>query len=317
MKGKKMHKKDIGLGVLVLTVGAIVALANPRFLSPINLANTANLIGLFGLFSIAEAFVIVTAGIELSIGSVIALLGVIFIDLIASHGVPWPVALGLVLALAVVLGLLHGWLITRLKLQPFVVTLCGLLIYRGVARFYTKDGTAGFTFGTEMPMLDYLFVGRTAGVPHSVIAFAMFAVAAWFLLHRTVFGRHLLAVGKNEEAARYSGIDTRRVIVSAYVICMFLTGVSAVFFAMYTKSVQPSSHGNFYELYGIAAAVLAGVFAPRRGGLDHWCRPGGSAVADAAEPGEPIGNSFVAQLCRDGHRDPAWRHRRHPDPRVS
>ena len=258
MKGKKMHKKDIGLGVLVLTVGAIVALANPRFLSPINLANTANLIGLFGLFSIAEAFVIVTAGIELSIGSVIALLGVIFIDLIASHGVPWPVALGLVLALAVVLGLLHGWLITRLKLQPFVVTLCGLLIYRGVARFYTKDGTAGFTFGTEMPMLDYLFVGRTAGVPHSVIAFAMFAVAAWFLLHRTVFGRHLLAVGKNEEAARYSGIDTRRVIVSAYVICMFLTGVSAVFFAMYTKSVQPSSHGNFYELYGIAAAVLGG-----------------------------------------------------------
>src|SRR5690606_12230048 len=156
----------------VLTVGAIVALANPRFLSPINLANTANLIGLFGLFSIAEAFVIVTAGIELSIGSVIALLGVIFIALIASHGVPWPVALGLVLALAVVLGLLQGWLIRGLRLQPFVVTLCGLRIYRGVARFYSALGTAGVTFGTAMPMLDYLFGGRTAGVPRSVIAFA-------------------------------------------------------------------------------------------------------------------------------------------------
>ncbi|TPP06814.1 ABC transporter permease [Rhizobium glycinendophyticum] len=253
-----MHKKDIGLGVLVLTVGAVVALVNPRFLSPINLANTANLIGLFGLFSIAEAFVIVTAGIELSIGSVIALLGVIFIDLIASYGVAWPVALVVVLLLSVVIGLLHGWLITRLKLQPFVVTLCGLLIYRGVARFYTKDGTAGFTFGTDMPALEFLFVGRTAGVPHSVIAFAVFAVLAWALLHRTVFGRHLMAVGKNEEAARYSGIDTRRVILHAYMLCMFLTGVSAVFFAMYTKSVQPSSHGNFYELYGIAAAVLGG-----------------------------------------------------------
>jgi ribose transport system permease protein len=253
-----MHKKDIGLAVLVLTVGTIVALVNPRFLSPINLANTANLIGLFGLFSIAEAFVIVTAGIELSIGSVIALLGVIFIDLIASHGVPWPAALAIVLLLSVVIGLLHGWLITRLKLQPFVVTLCGLLIYRGVARFYTKDGTAGFTFGTDLPMLEYLFVGRTAGVPHSVIAFAIFAVLAWALLHRTVFGRHLMAVGKNEEAARYSGIDTKRVILLAYMLCMFLTGVSAVFFAMYTKSVQPSSHGNFYELYGIAAAVLGG-----------------------------------------------------------
>jgi len=253
-----MHKKDLGLAVLVITVGAIVTLVNPRFVSPINLANTANLIGLFGLFSIAEAFVIVTAGIELSIGSVIALLGVIFIDLIASHGVPWPVALAIVLALSVGIGLLHGWLITQLKLQPFVVTLCGLLIYRGIARFYTKDGTAGFTFGTDLPMLEYLFVGRTAGVPHSVIAFAFFAVFAWFLLHRTVFGRHLLAVGKNEEAARYSGINTRRVIILAYMLCMFLTAVSAVFFAMYTKSVQPSSHGNFYELYAIAAAVLGG-----------------------------------------------------------
>jgi ribose transport system permease protein len=253
-----MYKKDLGLAVLVITVGAIVTLVNPRFVSPINLANTANLIGLFGLFSIAEAFVIATAGIELSIGSVIALLGVIFIDLIASHGVPWPVAFAIVLALSVVIGLLHGWLITQLKLQPFVVTLCGLLIYRGIARFYTKDGTAGFTFGTDLPMLEYVFVGRTAGIPHSVIAFAVFAVLAWFLLHRTVFGRHLLAVGKNEEAARYSGINTKRVIILAYVLCMFLTAISAVFFAMYTKSVQPSSHGNFYELYAIAAAVLGG-----------------------------------------------------------
>lgn len=253
-----MHKKDLGLAVLVLCVGGVVALVNPRFVSPINLANTANLIGLFGLFSIAEAFVIVTGGIELSIGSVIALLGVIFIDLIATYDVPWPMALGIVLGLGVVIGLLHGWLVTRLKLQPFVVTLCGLLIYRGVARFYTRDGTAGFSFGSDFPILQNIVAGRTAGIPHSVIAFAVVAVISWFVLHRTVFGRHLLAVGKNEEGARYSGINTRRVTVCAYVLCMFLTAVSAVFFAMYTRSVQPASHGNFYELYGIAAAVLGG-----------------------------------------------------------
>ncbi|MEQ8480575.1 MAG: ABC transporter permease [Hoeflea sp.] len=253
-----MHKKDIGLATLVIAVGGIVAMVNPRFLSPINLANTANLIGLFGLFSIAQAFVIVTAGIELSVGSVIALIGVIFVDLIASFGVPWPIALVIVLALSLVIGLVHGWLITRLKLQPFVVTLCGLLIYRGVARFYTKDGTAGFSFGSDFPMLEFLVSGRTAGIPHSVMAFAIVGVAAWFLLHRTVFGRHLYAVGKNVEAARYSGINTDRVMIQAYVLCAFLTGISAVFFAMYTRSVQPSSHGNFYELYAIAAAVLGG-----------------------------------------------------------
>lgn len=253
-----MQKKDIGLAVLVLVVGAVVALINPRFLSPINLANTANLIGLFGLFSLAEAFVIVTAGIELSVGSVIALLGVIFVDLIVTHDVPWPFAVLVVLALGGVFGFIHGWLITRLNLQPFIVTLCGLLIYRGVARFYTKDGTAGFSFGDDFPVLEWLVSGRTAGVPHSILAFAVVAVIAWFVLHRTVFGRHLYAVGKNAEAARYSGINTKRVIMSAYIICAVLTGLSAIFFAMYTRSIHPASHGNFYELYAIAAAVLGG-----------------------------------------------------------
>ncbi len=253
-----MQKKDIGLAVLVLVVGTVVALINPRFLSPINLANTANLIGLFGLFSLAEAFVIVTAGIELSVGSLIALLGVIFVDLIVQQGVPWPVACLIVLLLGACFGFIHGWLITRLKLQPFIVTLCGLLIYRGVARFYTKDGTAGFSFGDSFPVLEWLISGRSGGVPHSIIAFTIIAVIAWFVLHRTVFGRHLFAVGKNEEAARYTGINTRRVIALAYVICAVLTGLSAIFFAMYTRSIHPASHGNFYELYAIAAAVLGG-----------------------------------------------------------
>ncbi|MEO7221105.1 MAG: ABC transporter permease, partial [Devosia sp.] len=137
-----MFRKDLGLLVLILVVGAVVAIINPRFLSTINIANTANLVGLFGIFAIGQAFVIITGGIELSSGSVIALLGVIFVDLIANKGVPWPLAIVIVLILGIVIGLVHGLLITRLKMQPFVVTLCGLLIYRGVARFYTKDGTA-------------------------------------------------------------------------------------------------------------------------------------------------------------------------------
>ena len=146
-----MLKKDIGLLILILVVGTIVAIINPLFISPINMANTANLIGLFGIFSIGQAFVIITGGIELSVGSVIALIGVLFVDLIVNHGVPWPVALLLMLALGMVIGLAHGLLITRLHLQPFIVTLCGLLIYRGAARFYTADGTAGFVFGDSFP----------------------------------------------------------------------------------------------------------------------------------------------------------------------
>ena len=253
-----MLKKDLGLFLLILVVGAAVAAINPRFLSPINISNTANLIGLFGIFSLAQAFVIITGGIELSVGSIIALLGVVFVDLISNAGVPWGFALLIVIAIGLLMGLVHGLLITRVGIQPFVVTLCGLLIYRGIARFYTEDATAGFAFGQNFPTLEWLTTGRTEGIPHSLVAFIIVAIIAAVVLHRSVFGRYLFAVGKNEEAARYSGINTKRVTVAAYMICCGLTAFAAVFIAMYTRSISPSSHGNFYELYAIAAAVLGG-----------------------------------------------------------
>jgi ribose transport system permease protein len=253
-----VFKKDLGLLVLIVVVGAAVAAINPRFLSPINLSNTANLVGLFGLFSLGQAFVIITGGIELSVGSIIALLGVIFIDLIANIGLHWGLALLIVILLGLAMGGVHGFLVTRMRMQPFVVTLCGLLIYRGVARFYTEDATAGFPFGASFPTLEWLTAGRTYGVPHSLVAFIIVAIVMGIVLHRSVYGRYLFAVGKNEEAARFSGISTRAVIASAYVICCGLTALAAVFIAMYTRSISPASHGNFYELYAIAAAVLGG-----------------------------------------------------------
>ncbi len=253
-----MLKKDLGLFLLILVVGAVVAVLNPRFISAVNISNTANLIGLYGLFSIGEGFVIITGGIDLSIGSVFALLGVVFISLVTSFGLGWFPAVLIVVAAGIGIGLLHGFLITRMKLQPFVVTLCGLLIYRGIARYYTDDGTAGFDFGQSFPTLDFITTGRVDGVPMSFVVFVVAALAMGVLLHRSVFGRYLFAVGKNEEAARYSGIGTKAVIVSAYVICSGLAGVSSIYFAMYTRSISPASHGTFYELYGIAAAVLGG-----------------------------------------------------------
>jgi ribose transport system permease protein len=253
-----MLKKDLGLFLLILAVGGVTAALNPRFLSPLNIANTANLIGLFGLFSIGEGFVIITGGIELSVGSVFALLGVVFIDLLVTYNVNWALAVLLMVLAGLAIGAIHGFLVTRMRLQPFIVTLCGLLIYRGAARYYTDDGTAGFEFGQSFPTLEWLTTGRTLGVPHSFIAFILVALVMGVVLHRSVFGRYLFAVGKNEEAARYSGVDAGRVTAAAYVICGGLAGLAAVFFAMYTRSISPASHGSFYELYGIAAAVLGG-----------------------------------------------------------
>src|SRR5262245_51438095 len=253
-----MLKKDLGLLVFIVVVGAVVAFINPRFLLPINLSNTMNLIGLYGLFSIGVGFVIITGGIELSVGSVFALLGVIFIDLLSTYQVNWVLAFLVIVIAGLLIGSLHGFLVTRMNLQPFIVTLCGLLIYRGIARFYTEDATAGFAFGSSFPTLEWLVAGRTFGIPHSFIAFILIAIIMGVVLHRSVFGRYLFAVGKNEEAARYSGIRTGRVIASAYIICGGLAGLAAIFLAMYTRSISPASHGNFYELYAIAAAVLGG-----------------------------------------------------------
>ena len=257
-----MHKKDLSLLILILVVGTVVAVINPRFLLVGNLSNTANQVGMFGIFSIAEAFVIIVGGIELAVGSVIALLGVLFIDLIVNRDVNWMVAFALIIAGGIAIGIMHGTLTTKMRIQPFVVTLCGLLIYRGAARYYTEDSTAGFGYGASFPTLEWLTAGRTNvlgfPLPHSVVALAIVAGIAWLVLHRSVYGRYFYAVGKNEEAARYSGIRSDRVVISAYVICGGLTALAAVLIAMYTRSISPAVHGSFYELYAIAAAVLGG-----------------------------------------------------------
>jgi ribose transport system permease protein len=253
-----VHKKDLGLLVLILVVGAVTAFLNPRFLSPVNLVNMANLIGLFGLFSIGVGLVIITGGIDLSVGSMFALIGVVFIDLLANHAVPWPLVVVIAVGIGVVLGGVHGLLVTALGIQPFIVTLCGLLIYRGAARYYMNDATIGFGYEGGFDTLLWLASGRSFGVPHTFLALVIVALVMGVVLHRSVYGRHLFAVGKNEEAARYSGIATGRVIATAYIVSGALAGLSAVFIAFYTSSVSPSAHGNFYELYAIAAAVLGG-----------------------------------------------------------
>jgi ribose transport system permease protein len=253
-----MFKKELGLFVLILVIGSITAAINPQFASQVNLMNLANQIGLFGLFAIGEGLVIITGGIELSVGSMFALLGIVFLDLLINYEVAWPIALLVTLAGGLLLGTIHGLLVTRLRMQPFVVTLCGLLIYRGIARWSTADSTQGFGYGSGYDTLEWLMSGRTYGVPHTFIFLIIVATIMGFVLHRSVFGRYLFAVGKNEEAARFSGIPTGRIICAAYMICGLLAGMSSVFLVFYTQSISPSAHGNFYELYAIAAAVLGG-----------------------------------------------------------
>lgn len=177
-----------------------------------------------------------------------------------------PMALLSVVCIAGVLGLIHGLLVTRAKLQPFVVTLCGLLIYRGLARWLTGDNPAGFAEYSEglCDLASGRFtvysdaIGNSFGIPYPFFMLGVIGIAAAVFLNRTIWGRYLLALGRNEEAARFSGINTNNVTLMAYVICTGLAGVGGILFALDSLSISPSSFGNFFELYAIAAAVLGG-----------------------------------------------------------
>lgn len=251
-------RKELGTFVLLVLLCIVVAVLNPRFLAPANLQNMARLIGMYGIFSIGIGIVIITGGIDLSVGSVFALLGVLLSMMLVEWHVPGPLAVLAVIAVTTGLGLLNGLLITKVRMQPFIVTLCGLLFYRGLARFVANDETKGFGAAEGFETLRNFATGSLFGVPMPFILLIIISIVMWVVLHRSVYGRYLFAVGRNEVAARYSGVNSSLIVTSAYVLCGLLAGIAGVVLAFYTNSISPSSHGNFYELYGIAAAVLGG-----------------------------------------------------------
>jgi ribose transport system permease protein len=251
-------RKEFGILIMLIVLCVVVSIVNPNFLSATNLQNNARLVGMFGIFGIGVGVVIMTGGIDLSVGSVFALFGVLLTFMLVKWHWPWPLAVAVILAATALLGLCHGLLVTKVKIQSFLVTLCGLLFYRGLARYISNDQSQGFGYCRGFETLQMLTTGKVFGIPMPFIFLLIIAFIMWIVLHKSVYGRYLLAAGRNEEATLFSGINTSRVIASAYVISTLLAGVSAILLAFYTNSISPSSHGNFYELYGIAAAVLGG-----------------------------------------------------------
>ena len=253
-------KKILGILGLLLAIFVVTWIVEPKFVSAYNLQNIIRWTSLFGIISIGVAFVIITGGIDLSIGSLIGLVGCLLPMLLAAGYSP-VIALLAVVVLSLAIGLMHGLLITRLGLQPFVVTLCGLLFYRGFARWLTHDQVQGF--GSSYEGLRQLAIGKVSlgggfALPIPFFLLLLAGVLAALFLNRTIWGRYLLALGRNETAARYSGIQIERMKVLAYVLCSGTAGLGGILFALDVNSVQPAAHGNFYELYAIAAAVLGG-----------------------------------------------------------
>jgi len=254
-------RREGGMSIALVAMCLILYISNPDFLGASNGVNTVRQISMLGIFAIGIGFVIVTGGIDLSIGSIIGLTGVLIAKLSApsemglSLWVGIPVALGVALAI----GFVQSMLITRLNLQPFIVTLGGMLLIRGVSQTISEGGTLSLSGSPLLAFSNsgYLNVNGNALLPYPFVLFLAVIGLATYALHFTVFGRYVYAIGGNRDAAEYSGINVKRVEASTYLISAGTAGIAGICYASYIGQMSQQV-GIAYELYAIAAAVLGG-----------------------------------------------------------
>ncbi|WP_438043724.1 ABC transporter permease [Sorangium sp. So ce128] len=256
-------RRELGMTIALVVMCLGLFISNPDFLGQSNSINTLRQISMLGIFAIGIGFVIIAGGIDLSIGSVIGLTGVLIAKLSSTQlgGLGYPLWIGIPVALGVALlfGLGQGLLITRLKLQPFIVTLGGMLFLRGVSQTIAGGGTLSLGGSPLLALANggLLKSGSDALVPYPLLMFLAVSGVAAYALHFTVFGRYVYAIGGNRDAAEYSGINVKRVETSTYVISAGLGGVAGVCYASYIGQMSQQV-GIAYEMYAIAAAVLGG-----------------------------------------------------------
>ena len=249
-----MAQRGRQLGTLVglLALGILLTVLTPHFLTVSNLMNVMEQTSINAVIAVGMTFVILAGGIDLSVGSLVALSGVALAAALRS-GAPLPVALLAGLATGAAAGLVNGLLITRGKLPAFIATLGMMSVARGLTLFAT-DGRpiSGFEAGFRT-----LATGRVLGVPASVLLAAALYLAAHVILTRTRFGLYVYAIGGNEEATRLSGVGVRFHKTMVYVLAGLMSAVAAVILTARLNSAQPIA-GMMYELDAIAATVIGG-----------------------------------------------------------
>jgi ribose transport system permease protein len=244
----------IFLTVLVLYL-AVLANENARTLG--YQQQLAGWLGFYGVLTVGVGILIVSGGIDLSIGSVVGL-GAVVLGLLLEKGYSPFFAIALVLAGSLLIGLLHGLLVTLLRLQPFLVTLCGLFIYRGIAKGISSS-SVGLGSSSTTEWLKGVLIGEVGeGGRNQLIVLLLASLLLGLFLHGTRYGRYLFAMGANEEAARYAGIRTDLYKVLAYVVCSGMAGLAAVLYHLDNETSNPTSAGGLLELYAITGAVLGG-----------------------------------------------------------
>jgi ribose/xylose/arabinose/galactoside ABC-type transport system permease subunit len=247
----RIDHADVGFALAVILLVIAASILSEPFLSGRNLVNVSRQMVTNGFLSLGMLLVILTGGIDLSVGSVLAFAGLLAIGL--QTVVPMPLAILVALLMGLVVGVVNGWLIARFRLQPFIVTLATMGSLRGLLYMYSDTPQYN-----EDPLFRSILGGGFVG-PFPVASLLLLAAlpVVWFYLNRTTSGRAVYAIGVNSEAVRLAGIDVRRHLIAAYAASGFLAALAGVLLASRLGIAQPSV-GVGYELDAIAAVVIGG-----------------------------------------------------------
>ena len=251
--------------LIMLLVASVFGCMHSRFLTPDNFLNILKQNSHYGVLAAGVCFAILLGGIDISIGSVLAFAGAVS-ALIVSTGNSVVLAILAAIAIGAAAGLMNGVFIARFKLQPMIVTLATMSIFRGATLVLTNGKS--FAIGKTPGSLIFKEIGQgTVGfLPVPVILLLIVYIVIFYILNKTAFGRHVYAIGGNEDAARLSGINVGRAKILAHVMCGLLAGVAGIMVTARVASATPTA-GNGYEMDAIAAAVIGGISL--RGGEGH------------------------------------------------
>jgi len=248
-----VQKMGVSLALIILVI--IAAILSPAFLSPMNLMNIARQTAITGIVGVGMTFVIITGGIDLSVGSIIGVVAVIEAKALAS-GMSFSVVLPLALLVGSLLGAINGVGVAYGKMQPFIMTLASMVALRGAAMTIAEGQP--ISPGWEVADEIYWLGGGNVGIiPIPVILFALIIIICYFILRFTFFGRYVYAIGGNVEAARLSGINIERTQILTYAISGLLSAVSALILVSRLTVGEPTA-GTGVELDAIAMAVIGG-----------------------------------------------------------
>ncbi|ENM8062129.1 ribose ABC transporter permease [Vibrio vulnificus] len=242
--------------IALLFLIVVVSFLNPNFFTVDNILNILRQTSVNAIIAVGMTLVILTAGIDLSVGSVLALCGAFAASLVAME-VPVFIAVPIALLAGAALGAISGVIIAKGKVQAFIATLVTMTLLRGVTMVYTDGRPISTGFTDTADAFAWFGTGYALGIPVPVWLMVIVFAAAWYLLNHTRFGRYVYALGGNESATRLSGINVDKVKIGVYAICGLLAALAGIIVTSRLSSAQPTA-GMGYELDAIAAVVLGG-----------------------------------------------------------